>query len=154
MIWRGCILLMALSLLGGAAFAADDSRETVTVTGQSPVIGAMTADLDPTRTHFGGLTGEKISRDIDPLDRYSAFREFARGLSGPLGEWYNWHGLRDDGHFRPTREFYEAGLLCRDFTEETVHRQVEVFPPQAAMDVRPPLVLGTACREEDGWHFR
>jgi hypothetical protein len=150
-------LVLALDLLAGSAVAAvqpGDSRESVTVTGKQTDLDALKADLDPTRDHFDGLTGEKISRDIDPLDRYSAFQEFARGLSGPLGEAYDWHGLRDDGFFRPTREFYEAGLLCRDFTEETNHHSVENPKPLSGIDSRPPMVLGTACRERDGWHFR
>jgi hypothetical protein len=122
----------------------------------------MTADLDPAKDHFEGLTGEKIARDIDPPDRISAFQQFARGLSGPLNQSYDWHGLHDDGRFRPTREFTEAGLLCRDFVEETDHHDVEIFPPPAGtqagsdggMDFKVPVVLGTACREADGWHFR
>ncbi|HWB97774.1 MAG TPA: hypothetical protein VG672_13765 [Bryobacteraceae bacterium] len=154
--------IMALTF-GASAFAAVDmrlnpresARESIRVPGAGP---AMTADLDPAKDHFGGLTGEKIARDIDPLDRYSAFAQFARGLSGPLNEDYDWHGLRDDGHFRPTREFFEAGLLCRDFVEETDHRGVEVFPPRLNMDLdmgrRDAILLGTACRERDGWHFR
>jgi hypothetical protein len=151
---KTCCLLLALNLSAASAFAAQDTRESVTVTGRQTGPDALTADLDPARDHFDGLTGEKIARDIDPLDRYSAFQEFALGLSGPLNESYDWYGLRDDGRFRPTREFYEAGLLCRDFTEETDHRAVETVPPEATMDARPPIVLGTACHERDGWHFR
>jgi hypothetical protein len=150
-------LVLALTLLGGSSFAAvvPDSSETVTVTGQQPGIELQKGDLDPMKDHFDGLTGEKISRDIDRLDRTDAFREFARGLTGPLGQTYDWHGLRDDGQFRPTREFYEAGLLCRDFTEETNHHGLESPVPQnTATDVRQPIILGTACRERDGWHFR
>jgi surface antigen len=157
-----CSLVLALNLLlGGSALAAvapPDSRESVTVTGKRTDLDAMKADLDPTRDHFGGLTGEKIARDIDPLDRYSAFHEFARGLAGPLGESYDWYGLRDNGRFRPTREFYEAGLLCRDFVEETDHRGEEDGPgnaeQQSRIQFREPILMGTACRENDGWHFR
>jgi hypothetical protein len=149
---KNCFIV-ALALLAAPAFAAVDSREIVTVTG-TRVLDALKADLDPTKNHYDGITGERIARDIAPLDRYSAFQEFARGLSGPLGRDYYWYGLHDDGHFSPTREFYEAGLLCRDFTEETDHRDVEVFPPSLDMDRREPIIMGTACHEPDGWHFR
>ena len=151
---RNCALVLSLMLPASTAFAAvvpQDRSETVTVTGDR---AALTADLDPTNDHFDGLTGDKIAHDIDPLDRYDAFRQFAKGLTGPLGETYDWHGLRDDGTFRPTREYTEAGLLCRDFTEETNHRDVESSVPQAGMDDREPIILGTACHERDGWHFR
>lgn len=153
---KSCTLVLALSLLGGTGFTAlaQDNRESVTVTAQRPNLDTMKADLDPTRDHFDGLTGDKISRDIDRLDRYDAFRVFALSLTGPLGESYDWHGLRDDGRFRPTREFTEAGLLCRDFTEETNHHGLETSVPTNGTDTRSPIVLGTACREPDGWHFR
>ena len=152
---RSCCLVLTLGFLCGPGFAAAETpSETVTVTGNRPLLDLMKGDLDPTKEHFDGLTGEKISRDIDPLDRYDAFLVFARGLSGPLGEAYNWHGLRDDGLFRPTREFFEAGLLCRDFVEETNHHGVESLEPNKNIDRRQPIILGTACHERDGWHFR
>jgi surface antigen len=153
-ITKCCSLVLVLELLSNSGFAAGADPETVTVTGRQPDRDTMAGDLDPTNTHFHGLTGEQISRDIDPLDRESAFREFARGLSGPLGESYDWHGLRDDGRFRATREFREAGLLCRDFTEETSHRSVEALMPETTSDGGNTIVMGTACREPDGWYFR
>jgi hypothetical protein len=149
-------LVLAASLLGSSAFAAMDNRETITVTGKQAVLDAMTADLDPSKDHYSGFTGEQIARDIDPVDRTSAFREFAIGLSGPLDRFYDWRGLREDGVFVPTREFYDAGLLCRDFSEETDHQPPEDRSQQnsIAVDIRPPIVFGTACHESDGWHFR
>jgi len=153
---RSCGLVLMLSLLNSSVCAAVETHETetVTITGQRPDFDFLKGDLDPTAEHFEGLTGEKISRDIDPLDRYDAFMAFARGLTGPVGDVYDWHGLRDDGFFRPTREFFQAGLLCRDFVEETNHHGVESLAPNKNTDSRPPIVLGTACRERDGWHFR
>jgi hypothetical protein len=61
-----------------------------------------------------------------------------------------------DGRVRrsPAIQFYDAGLLCRDFTEETDHRDVEDPEARTSIDVRPPIVFGTACHEPDGWHFR
>ncbi len=155
-ITKNCGPVLALAFLCGSAFAAvQDSRESVTVMARQADADMMKADLDPARQHFDGLTGEAISRDIEPLDRYSAFRVFAKGLDGPLMESYDWYGLRDDGNFRPTREFFTAGLLCRDFTEETDHHDAEESQvPPARFDFRRPVVMGTACHERDGWHFR
>ena len=84
---KACCLVLALTVPGSPA-VAQDSRESVTITGQTD-IDSMTADLDPAQDHFEGLTGDKIARDIDPVDHISAFREFARGLSGALGEDYD-----------------------------------------------------------------
>lgn len=142
-----CCLVLVLELLSNPGLAADPESVTVTGTADKDM---LRGDLDPTRTQFRGLTGEQISRAIDPLDRESAFREFARGLSGPLGESYDWHGLRDDGRFRATREFREAGLLCRDFTAETSRRGAYAPKPEPVS----AIVMGTACREPDGWYFR
>ena len=153
-ITKCCTLVLALGLLGNSGFTAAADPETVTVTGKQADQDLMRGDLDPTSSHFHGLTGEQISRDIDPLDRESAFREFARGLAGPLGESYDWHGLRDDGRFRTTREFHEAGLLCRDFTAETAHRGIGAPRPEENRPGSSSIVMGTACREPDGWYFR
>ena len=144
-------LSLSVSVLAGAAFAAVD-QESVTVTANG--IAALTADLDPLKDFPDGVTGERIARDINKVDRYDAYRAFARGLSGPLEETYDWHGLRDDGQFIPTRQFDEAGLLCRDFTEETAHHGTEGFDPKIGIEPRSTTVFGTACRERDGWHFR
>jgi surface antigen len=163
MIIKSYCVILTMSFLVGSSLApamAQDNRETVTVTGTGVHPDALTADLDPTKEHFNGLTGDKISRGIDPLDRQSAFTAFAKGLTGPLMTEYDWQGLHDDGHFRPTREYQEAGLLCRDFTVETDHHRMETLgqpnntlgPSQ--IDTRAPVVMGTACREGDGWHFR
>jgi surface antigen len=156
----GVILTLGFLVCSSLAPAtAQDNRETVTVTGTGVQPDALTADLDPTKEHITGLTGDKISHVIDPLDRQSAFMAFAKGLNGPLMTDYDWQGLRDDGHFRPTREYQEAGLSCRDFTIETDHHRMATGQTNDALgpsqiDVRAPVIIGTACREGDGWHFR
>ena len=147
-------LATALAVVGVSAWAAVSRPvETVTVTAD-PL--ALTADLDPAKQNFDSWTGKQIARDIDPVDRYFAFQAFARGLSGPLNDFYDWHGLRDDGHFIPSRQFDEAGLVCRDFSEHTQHHGTEGYDPnsQRASEDRSGVVFGTACRERDGWHFR
>jgi hypothetical protein len=148
-------LAAAFAIIGVSAWAAvEKSVETVIVTGEQP---ALTADLDPLKQHFDSWTGEQIARDIEPIDRRDAFMAFARGLTGPLNDFYDWQGLRDNGQFIPSRQFNEAGLVCRDFSEHTRHHGSEGYDPQSpqlAVDTRPPVVFGTACREKDGWHFR
>jgi hypothetical protein len=116
----------------------------------------LTADLDPARDHADSLTAEQIDRDIAPADRYSAFQEFSKGLSGPLNDFYDWQGVYDSGMFIPTHEFTEAGYVCRDFSEKTRHSGTEGYDPMSRynFDDRPMVVFGTACHERDGWHFR
>ena len=128
--------------------------EAVTVTGTQASTDPLKADLDPLKDHPDSVTGERIASDIKPVDRYDAYRAFAKGLSGPLEETYDWHGVKDDGQFIPTRQFDEAGLLCRDFTEETSHHGTEGYDPKVDIEPRSTMVFGTACREGDGWHFR
>jgi hypothetical protein len=146
-------LVLALALLSGSAFAVVAPTETVTVQGMRE---GLTADLDPTKDHPDGFTAEQIDRDINPADRYSAFREFSKGLTGPLNDFYDWQGVYESGSFIPTHEFRESGLLCRDFTEQTRHQGSEGYDPMSLynFDDRPLVVFGTACRERDGWHFR
>lgn len=158
-----CGLILALGLLGTSALAAEDqspsNRETITAPGERPVVPELKADLDPTKDHYNGMTGRTITRDIRPEDRTVAFQELARSLSGPLDENYSWSGAVDDGVFIPTREYEEAGLLCRDFWQQTDHRGTEGYDPRDTREGysfhgRSPVMPGTACREHDGWHFR
>ena len=148
-------LVAAFAFAGVSALAAvAPPAQTVSVTAD-PL--TLTADLDPNNRSFDSWTGKQIARDIDPADRYFAFQAFALGLSGPLNDFYDWHGMREDGYFVPARQFNEAGVLCRDFSESTEHHGSEGFDPQnpqLAVDDRPVVVFGTACREPDGWHFR
>lgn len=152
-------LILAVGLLGSSAVAAQlpgDDHESITVPGARPDLPDLTGDLDPSKAHFDGLTGQTIARDILPEDRSSAFQELANSLTGPLGKTYEWHGPHDDGVFIPTREYDEAGLLCRDFWEQTDHRASEGYDPldRFQFDDRSPIIPGSACRESDGWHFR
>jgi surface antigen len=148
-------LVSVFAVFGVSAWAAISRPDETVVVTADPL--ALTADLDPAKRSFDSWTGQQIARDIDPSDRYFAFQAFARGLSGPLNQFYDWHGLRDDGFFIPARQFNEAGLLCRDFSERTEHHGGEGYDPQnpqIAADDRPPVVFGTACHQPDGWHFR
>jgi len=152
-------LILALGLTGNSVLAAQlpGDHESVTVPGTRSGPEDLKADLDPTKSHFDGLTGEMIARDILPEDRGSAFQELSHSLSGPLGKTYEWHGVHDDGVFIPTREYDDAGLLCRDFWEQTDHRSgSEGYDPMARFnfDDRTMVIPGSACRESDGWHFR
>jgi hypothetical protein len=153
MIAKSSVFVVALALVGGSASAAiSQDREQVTVQGAQ---GALTADLDPGKDRPDGLTGDQIARDIDPADRYAAFQELNKTLSGPLEEFYDWQGVHERGFFIPTREFDEAGLRCRDFTEQTEHQGSEGLDPMHDPFNEPPsVVFGTACHERDGWHFR
>lgn len=152
---KAIIYLAAALAVAGASAWADEAQkdvESVTVTAD-PL--ALTGDLDPLKRDYFGFTAQQIARDIDPLDRYDAFRAFAAGLAGPLNTFYDWHGFHADGLFIPTHEFVDAGLACRDFVEHTHHHETEGYDPQHARpDDRPPVIFGTACREKDGWHFR
>lgn len=146
----------AFAVIGVSAWAAvSNSVETVTVTPEAPP--ALTADLDPMQSHHDSFTGQQIDRDIEQADRHDAFQALARSLVGPLNNFYEWHGFYDQGQFIPTRQFTDAGLLCRDFSEHTQHHLSEGYDPQhpeREFDDRPSVVFGTACREQDGWHFR
>jgi surface antigen len=156
-----CGLILALGLLGRSAWAQapGDAPETITVPGERPALPELNADLDPIKDQYSGMTGRNIQRDIRPEDRTVAFQELARSLSGPLDQTHNWHGAYDDGTFTPTREYEEAGLLCRDFWEQTDHHGTEGYDTrdtrQSFSFAGPsPVRPGTACREHDGWHFR
>ena len=93
---------------------------------------------------LGGLAGNAIARDIDCRDRPYAFRAYSQGFDGPLGRRYEWQNDRRTsyGYFRPTREYRNHDIICRDFEEERYVRG------------RHFNRFGTACREGDGnWHF-
>ena len=72
-----------------------------------------------------------------------AFRVYADGLNGDLGQRYEWRNGGAYGYFTPTREFRRGGVVCRDFTETSYRR-----------DGRSFTRTGTACRQTDGnWRF-
>lgn len=94
---------------------------------------------------LGGVAGSAIARDIDCHDRPYAFRAYADGFEGPIGHRYEWYNdyRTNYGYFRPTREYRDHGVVCRDFREDRYIRG------------RHYSRYGSACRELDGnWHFR
>ena len=92
---------------------------------------------------LGGLLGNTISSDIECDDQPHAFRVYADGLNGNLGQRYEWRNGRAHGTFTPRREYRRRGVVCRDFTE-TSYRG----------DGRSFTRTGTACRQMDGnWRF-
>ena len=86
---------------------------------------------------LGGLLGNTVSRDIDCDDQPYAFRVYADGLNGDLGQRYEWRNGRAYGYFTPMREFRRGGVVCREFTE-TSYRS----------DGRSFTRTGTACRQD------
>jgi surface antigen len=90
---------------------------------------------------LGGLLGNTISRDIDCDDQPEAFRVYATGLNGNLGQRYDWHRGRNYGYFTPTREFRRGDRVCREFTE-TSYRGGQSFTR-----------TGVACRDGANWRF-
>jgi surface antigen len=91
---------------------------------------------------LGGLLGNTLTRDIPCEDQPYAFRVYADGLNGRVGERYEWRRGGNYGYFTPIREFRRGGYVCRDFTTIT-YRGRERFERR-----------GTACRWNDGnWHF-
>lgn len=92
---------------------------------------------------LGGLFGNAISRDIDCDDQRYAFDTYATGLNGDVGRRYDWSHGDSHGYFTPTREYYDDGLRCRDFTSVTF-RHGEEYDHN-----------GAACYQRDGtWHVR
>lgn len=92
---------------------------------------------------LGGLLGNTISRDIDCDAQPVAFRVYADGLNGNLGQRYEWRHDRAHGYFTPTREFRRSGMVCREFTETS-------YRPDGRSFTRS----GSACRETGGhWRF-
>ena len=92
---------------------------------------------------LGGLLGNALSRDIDCEDQRYAYDSYALSLNGDIGRDYDWDHGSNHGTFTSTREYQDAGLLCRDFRAVT-YRNGERFERQ-----------GTACREADGnWRTR
>lgn len=91
---------------------------------------------------LGGLLGNAVARDMPCEDHPYAFRAYARGLNGDIGERYEWRNGRDYGYFVPRREFHRDGRVCRSWSETTYARG------------RTFTRSGTACRRDDGnWHF-
>jgi surface antigen len=91
---------------------------------------------------LGGLLGNAISRDVDCDDQRAAFSVYADGLNGDVGRRYRWSRGSDYGYFTPTREYWNDGTRCREFTTITFshgHRYTR---------------SGVACQRRDGyWHF-
>ena len=72
-----------------------------------------------------------------------AFRVYAEGLNGNLGQRYEWRHGRAYGYFTPMREFRRGGVVCREFTETS-------YRPDGRSFTRS----GSACRRDDGnWRF-
>jgi len=114
---------LAGGLLGGAASRGE---------GSAVVGGAV----------LGGLLGRTISREIDCEDQPYAFRVYADGLNGAIGQRYDWRHGDAYGYFTPTREFRRGGSVCRSFSE-TSYRGRTTHSHD-----------GTACRGRDGhWRF-
>lgn len=92
----------------------------------------------------GGVIGNKIAGDMDCDDRHYAFDTYYHALDGNIGERYEWRNPEGHyGYFTPTREFYDRGMRCRDFTAAS-YREGRHFERS-----------GTACYGRDGyWHFR
>ncbi len=59
---------------------------------------------------LGGLLGNTVSRDIDCDAQPVAFRVYANGLNGNLGQRYDWRHNDSHGYFTPTREFRRGGV--------------------------------------------
>ena len=92
---------------------------------------------------LGGLLGNALSRDIDCDDQRYAFDSYSRSLNGDIGRDYDWQHGDNRGTFTSTREYWDGGLLCRDFRTVT-YRNGQRYERQ-----------GTACREADGnWRTR
>ena len=78
---------------------------------------------------LGGLLGNTVSRDIDCDDQPVAFRVYADGLNGDLGQRYEWRNRGSYGYFTPTREFRRGGVVCREFTETSYRaRWPQLYP--------------------------
>ena len=92
---------------------------------------------------LGGLLGNVIGRDIDCEDQPVAYRVYADGLNGNLGQPYEWRNRGNRGTFTATREYRRGGQVCREFSE-TTYRRGETFNRS-----------GTACREigTGNWRF-
>ena len=68
---------------------------------------------------------------------------YSRSLNGDIGRDYDWQHGDNRGTFTSTREYWDGGLLCRDFRTVT-YRNGHRYERQ-----------GTACREADGnWRTR
>jgi surface antigen len=93
---------------------------------------------------LGGLLGNTIARDIPCEDHRYAFRAYAEGLNGRVGERYEWRNEDNDdyGAFTPTREFRRGDYTCKEF-HEVSYRGGNKYERH-----------GSACRYPDGnWHF-
>ena len=133
----------ALAQTSPPTTSSGNPNESVTVTGKGPLKPQNELSDSVVDGFFGGLTGQDLVRSIDALDRPMAYEIFVEGLSGPMGEWHDWHGLRGDGRIRATRDFTDGAVACRDITI-----QVALHEPEER------TIMGTACREADGWRFR
>ena len=90
---------------------------------------------------LGGVLGNTIAKDMDCEDQPYAFRVYATGLEGDVGRRYEWNHGENRGYFVPVREFRRQGVVCREFTETTYHKN------------RAITRTGTACRREGHWRF-
>lgn len=92
---------------------------------------------------LGGLLGNALTQNIDCDDQHVAFNVYADGLNGDIGRRYEWHRGPDYGYFTPTREYFDDGVRCREFTTTTWSHGREFSRS------------GVACYRRDGyWHFR
>ncbi|MBN9555704.1 MAG: hypothetical protein J0H61_13715 [Alphaproteobacteria bacterium] len=101
----------------------------------------------PARQHHGRhhfrRAGRRVDRRRGKPGQWVAFRVYADGLNGNLGQRYEWRHDRAHGYFTPTREFRRRGMVCREFTETS-------YRPDGRSFTRS----GSACRETGGhWRF-
>jgi len=91
---------------------------------------------------LGGLLGNAVTKDLPCEDHPYAFRAYASGLNGDLGERYEWEHGDNHGYFVPQRQFNRGRTVCRSWTETSYARG------------RQSTRSGTACRQSDGnWRF-
>ena len=91
---------------------------------------------------LGGLLGNQLTKDVDCDDQRYAFQTYNDGLNGDLNREYQWHHGDRYGTFTSQREYYDHGMVCRDFHTANYR------------DGQRMERDGRACRQTDGyWHF-
>ena len=138
MLIGACAALWAASAGAEAVSPPDKETESVIVTGRQLPDDPANRIIDDA---LGQFSTTAVTQEIAADDSEVALRVIATALNGTLGEWYEWHGVHGgEGRFRPTQEYQSRGLLCRDFTMQT--------------SLNDKVILGSACRQADGWHIR
>jgi surface antigen len=97
------------------------------------------ANLCPVRAALGVA----LTHDIVCGDQSDAADAFRASLNGEIGRFYPWYHGDHYGTFLITREYRDAGIVCRDF-HAVSYREGYRFSDD-----------GTACRNGDGaWQTR